>query len=202
MNISALILAAGKSERMGTPKLVLSWRGKPILSHVIDNALEGGVSEAVVVLGHEAELIEEKAIKVFPNKPVRVAYNPQYASGMLSSIQCGLKALRNTTEAVLLALGDQPTVPSSVYRTLIESFPTCRKGILIPRFCGKRGHPLIIHKKHFPFLLALDPTRESLHQLTSSFPEDICHLDLKNKEVLIDLDRPEDFERLTGKESV
>ncbi|MDI6869110.1 MAG: nucleotidyltransferase family protein [Coprothermobacterota bacterium] len=201
MKIVALILAAGKSERMGVPKMLLSWGKRTILEQVVSCALEGGVQEAVVVIGDKAELIEKKLKENLWPKPVRTVFNPDYSLGMLSSIQCGLKALNASCDATLLALGDQPTIPAIIYQNLVELFPRCGKGILIPRFQGKRGHPIIIQKKYFDFILALDPLHESMHQLTGSFPEDIFDLEVESPEILRDIDRPEDLKELAGKEN-
>ncbi len=200
MKIVALVLAAGKSERMGKPKMQLQWGERTILEHVISHIFEAGLEEVVVVTGNEAELIEKIVKKTPWPKPVRTVYNPNYNLGMLSSIQCGTRSLNASCDALLLALGDQPTIPPKVFKTLIDFFPQCGKGILIPKFHGKRGHPIIVHKKYFNFILNLDPLYDSLHQLTGNFPEDIFDLEVDSPEILRDIDCIEDFQDLAGKE--
>jgi|YelNatPaOPRAMG01_1025707.scaffolds.fasta_scaffold03830_15 molybdenum cofactor cytidylyltransferase len=202
MKIPALILAAGKSERMGNPKMLLRWGERTILEHVIIHALEGGVEEVVVVTGSQAELVEEIVRKTSWTKPVTTVYNPYYHLGMLSSVQCGIKYLMSQSDAVLVALGDQPTVPSEVFRTLINFFPECKKGILIPKFRGKRGHPIVIHQRYFGFLLELDPVKDSLHQLTDAFSSDIFDLEVESPEILRDIDSPQDLQALHQEEKI
>ncbi|MGB9553314.1 MAG: nucleotidyltransferase family protein [bacterium] len=199
MRIPALILAAGRSERMGTQKMLLQWGEKTILEHVVAHAMEGGIEEVVVVTGCQAELVENSLRKTSWNQSVHTVYNPDYHLGMLSSVQCGIRHMIHS-DAVLIALGDQPTVPSAVFKALISVFPECGKGILIPKFRGKRGHPIIIHKKHFSFILGLDPKKDSLHQLTNAFPDDIFELEVESPEILHDIDAPQDLKNLTLKE--
>lgn len=198
MRIPAVILAAGKSERMGVQKMLLQWGEKTILEHVITHAVEAGVEEVVVVTGNQAELVENSIRRTFWNQAVHTVYNPHYHLGMLSSVQCGIRHMMHS-DAVLIALGDQPTVPALVFKTLINVFPECGKGILIPKFRGKRGHPIILHKKHFSFVLGLDPQKDSLHQLTDAFPEDIFELEVESPEILHDIDAPQDLKSLAFK---
>lgn len=199
MIFSGLILAAGESERMGTPKMLLPWRGWTVLEQVIHCAFEGGVGEAVVVLGGEGEKIASILLKKPFKKTLKIVYNPHFKKGMLSSIQAGLRKIDESSQAILLALGDQPSIPQSIFRTLLETFPSCGKGILIPRFSGKGGHPIVISRKYFDFILSLDSGKESLHSLTKSYYWDVHHLEVSAPEILQDIDKPEDYEALVKK---
>lgn len=199
MIFSGLVLAAGESERMGTPKMLLPWKGRTVLEQVIQGAFDGGVQEVVVVLGSDKEKIQEKLQNNTWSKPLRMVFNPDFKKGMLSSIQAGIKEIDKKSDAVLLALGDQPSIPSRIYRELLDFFPSCGKGILVPRYKGKGGHPMVISRKYFDFIFSLDPQKDSLHSLTKSFFFDIFHLEVSAPEILQDIDRPEDFEALSKK---
>jgi molybdenum cofactor cytidylyltransferase len=199
MKFSSLILAAGKSERMGTLKLLLPWRGRTILAEVVSQVLESGVSQALVVLGYAAA--EQQAVLAdIRDDRLQVVLNPQYELGMLSSVQAGLRQLSPATEAVLLSLGDQPRLLATVYRRVMECYIDSGQGILIPSYLGKRGHPIVIHARFVPYLLNLNPITESLHSLTSAYREQIMDLPLDEPAVLQDVDRPEDYQHLLQEE--
>jgi molybdenum cofactor cytidylyltransferase len=199
MNFASLILAAGKSERMGTLKLLLPWRGRTILAEVVSQVLESGVSQALVVLGYAAAE-QQVALAEIRADRLEVVLNPQYELGMLSSVQAGLRRLLPSVEAVLLSLGDQPRLPATVYRRVMEGYIDSGQGILIPSYRGKRGHPIVIHARFVPYLLSLNPVTESLHSLTSAYREQIMDLPLDEPAVLQDVDRPEDYQHLLQEE--
>lgn len=199
MKFASLILAAGKSERMGTLKLLLPWRGRTILAEVVSQVLESGVDQALVVFGHAAAE-QQMALSDITDDRLQVVLNPQYELGMLSSVQAGLRRLSPMVEAVLLSLGDQPRLPATVYRRVMERYIDSGLGILIPSYRGKRGHPIVIHARFVPYLLNLDPVTESLHSLTSAYREQIMDLPLDEPAVLQDVDRPEDYQHLLQEE--
>jgi len=195
--ISAIVLAAGKSERMGTNKLLLPYQCSVIIDLVIQHILESGIREIIVVLGHEAEKVREEIISHFGRK-VLLAFNVNYQQGMLSSIQCGLKIVDPQCEAVFLCLGDQPKVSIETYRQILNSFSSSDKGIIIPTYKGKRGHPILIARRHFPFILTLDQLTASLHSLIKENPDDIAEIELADEGILFDLDHPADYDLLLG----
>src|SRR5438093_282427 len=135
MNV-AIILAAGESRRMGEPKQLLPFAGKAMLQCVIDAF---NVDETLAVLGYRADEIEKKI------HGARIVRNPNYARGMLSSVQAGLRALPAATKLVLLALADQPRLQSATVRKLINKFS---RGILVPSYNGRQGHPLLFEVRY------------------------------------------------------
>lgn len=139
MNVTAIILAAGASRRMGTQKLLLPFAGKTVIEHVIDRVVAGGVADIVVVVGADARVAEAAS-----QRNVRLVHNPDPDRGMLSSVRCGLRALPGTCDAVLVVLGDQPSLSAGLVARVLEVSRTSPGKILVPSFEGRRGHPLLL----------------------------------------------------------
>ncbi|MCX5971542.1 MAG: nucleotidyltransferase family protein [Coprothermobacterota bacterium] len=199
MKVAALILAAGKSLRMGQPKMLMLWKGKPLLAHVVENVLQGEFSEVIVVTGDASRQIQPLA-KAIGDTRLRCSFNKDYTLGMLSSVQCGILALSDSFEGVMIALGDQPAIPVETYRQLLAHFLSSDALILIPSFRQKRGHPIFLRSTLLPELLALDPARDSLHNVTSHHASRIQTISLDEPAIVQDLDTPGDYEQLTEKE--
>ncbi|MCX5976699.1 MAG: nucleotidyltransferase family protein [Coprothermobacterota bacterium] len=197
--VAALILAAGKSLRMGQPKMLMPWKGRSLLSHVVENVLKGEFSNVVVVTGDASEQTQS-AVKAIADPRLRCAFNKEYALGMLSSVQCGILALSDPLEGVMIALGDQPAIPAQTYQQLLAHFVSSDALILIPSFRQKRGHPIFLRSALFFELLALDPARDSLHNITSGHASMIQTISLEEPAIVQDLDTPGDYEQLTEKE--
>ena len=151
MKISAILLAAGESKRMGQPKQLMPFGEITILAQAVDNLLNSTVSETIVVLGHRAE----EVMNVITSKPVKIAINPDYQQGMSTSIIAGLDLVDSGTQAVMLVLGDQPLTNSQIINRLIDEFYNHDKGIVIPTYQGRRGHPTIFAIKYKEKLLEL-----------------------------------------------
>lgn len=188
--IAGIVLAAGLSLRMGRPKLLLDWGGKPVVRRAVERVKAGGVDEIVIVLGHEGQAIRE-ALK---GLPVRFVENPEPEAGQASSIACGGAALDSGVRAALIALGDQPALPSGVIPRLLETFKDTGKAIVAPVYRGTQGNPVLFSSAVFPELRALmgdrggrsvvekDPARVALVSFDLPMPAD--------------LDTFEDYERL------
>jgi molybdenum cofactor cytidylyltransferase len=188
--ICAMILAAGESRRMGAPKLLLPLGEKTIIETVVDETLRSKADQTLVVLGAEREKIERK----IANRPAMVVANPRYQEGMLSSIQAGFKALPRETEAIMICLGDQPFIPSSVMDKLIEAYQNTRRGIILPVYKKKRGHPTLIDIKYRQEVKKLSPDI-GLRALVYDHPQDVLEVEVDTPLILKDIDKPEDYMR-------
>jgi xanthine/CO dehydrogenase XdhC/CoxF family maturation factor/CTP:molybdopterin cytidylyltransferase MocA len=188
--ISAVILAAGESRRMGKPKLLLPWGDNTIIETIIKTVLQSEVKHIVVVLGSEKDKIRSQII----NYPVIIAENQEYQKGMLTSIQCGLRALPDGTDAVMVLLGDQPMINGPVIDKLADTFRHTGKGILIAVHKGKRGHPIIIKTKYKRDIEQLG-SENSMHDFTRKFASEILEVETGTTEVLKDIDTPEDYNK-------
>jgi molybdenum cofactor cytidylyltransferase len=195
MITGAVVLAAGKSERMGQNKLLLRLNGERLIDNILDALAAASVDEQVIVLGHKAEEVTE-AVKPRLSR-VKIAVNRDYEQGMTSSFQKGLKLL-SRVDAVFLVLGDEPIFDPKVLRLMIGRMEKGRGEALIvsPIHKGKKGHPLLFHNRLFEEILNLknsQTVRDVVH----------CHADkLVTVEAprwtIMDIDTPEDYSRISN----
>jgi molybdenum cofactor cytidylyltransferase len=188
-SVCAFILAAGASTRMKTQKMLLPFQGKTIIETVVDNALKV-TDNVVVVLGSHKEQIAAK----LEGRNISVAVNENYLQGMLSSVICGFSALPENTNAALIFLGDQPQVPHQAAALVIENWEKTGKGIVIPTYQGKRGHPVLIETRYSNEIENLDHEK-GLRQLMEIRKNDILEVDCQYPEILRDIDTPEEYEK-------
>lgn len=188
--ICALLLAAGESRRMGKPKLLLPFGQKTIVEHIVDNILQSKADKILVVLGSHREEIFSKIL----DRPVLPVVNHRYKQGMLSSIQTGFEALPKDTAAALVCLGDQPLIPHTVIDRLIASYERTQKGIVLPVYKKKRGHPILIDIKYKQEVLNLSPDT-GLKALVHNHPQDVQEVVVDTPHILKDIDKPEDYAR-------
>jgi molybdenum cofactor cytidylyltransferase len=185
----ALVLGAGESKRMGKPKLLLPFGDKTIIEHILDNISQSKAGKILLVLGSHRE---EILIKI-GGRPVETVINYRYREGMLSSIQTGFEALPQDSSAALVCLGDQPFIPFSVFDTLIETYERTKKGIVLPVYQKKRGHPILIDMKHRQEILDLSP-KIGLRALVHNHPQDVQEVAVETPQILKDIDYPEDYQ--------
>jgi len=188
--IQAIILAAGKSERMGRVKPLLPWGKRTLIEAIIDRVARSRAKEVLIVLGAARDDIEPVIAKYHVGR----VFNPDFARGMLSSIQRGLEAVPRDVQAVLFFLGDQPAPSAAIINRLIDAYELTGKGIVLPVCGGRRGHPVLIDLKYRNEIRALDPGI-GLKQLMRNHPEDIFEVRTRSPRVLHDIDTPEDYER-------
>ena len=146
--ISGVILAAGRSSRLGRPKQLLPLAGVPLLTHVLRSAAASQLDEVVLVLGHEASRIAA-AVGEWGQ---RVVVNPDYAAGQSTSLRAGLGAIDPTAEAALFLLGDQPEVAAPVIDAVIAAYRTSGGPIVVPHYGGQPGNPILFARRLFPAL--------------------------------------------------
>ena len=189
--ISAIILAAGQSKRMGQPKMLLPWGKLTVIEKVIITFLDAKVQEIVVVTGGARELVE----KILEGYPVRKIHNKDYATGeMLSSIQDGLRAMSNQTPAALIGLGDQPQVQEQTIRLICETYRESGFSLIVPSFQMRRGHPWLVARPLWGEILALK-SPESPRDFLNRHAADIHYVNVRTPSILADLDTPEDYQQ-------
>lgn len=145
MSITGIVLAAGRSARLGRPKQLLPLGGRPLLAHTLDHAAASGLDEVILVLGHEAATIAGEV----GDHGQRTVVNPAYADGQSTSLRAGLAALSPQTEAALFLLGDQPTVTPEVIDALLAAYQENSAPIVAPLYGGRRGNPLLFDRLLF-----------------------------------------------------
>jgi molybdenum cofactor cytidylyltransferase len=194
--IGAVVLAAGMSTRMGQPKQLLPWGTLPMVRHVVNALLAGGVSaEAlVVVTGHEREAVEAAVL----GSRAQVAFNAEFADGsMLRSQQVGLRALDSLSlpvAAAFTALGDQPQIDAGITRRVIEAWRQGGAMIAAPSFGRRRGHPILFARAAWADVLAAPPVG-SPREILEKFSGKTTYVEVVDDAVLRDIDTPEDYRR-------
>lgn len=190
--VSCLVLAAGKSTRMGTQKLLLPYQNTSIIKSIVYKATHSNAHQTVVVLGSHQEEIRKELKGCF----VDFIENKFYEAGMLSSIQQGTTAVDRKNDGILLLLGDQPMVSTALINRLITVFQKTEKGLLILTFNKKRGHPVLISTKYLNQIHELNP-EIGLRALFQTNSDDVLEIEVSSAEILKDIDTPEDYELAT-----
>ena len=190
--ISAILLAAGESKRMGQPKQMLAWQGKTLLRHVLENLIHSTVDEIILVLGHEAEAIR-KSLTEFQ---IKIVINPDYRQGMATSLRQGLLAMDPGSEAFLVVLADQPGIGPEIINQIIHEFQRSdpRRGIARPIYRGLRGHPVLIGVRYLQEALQLRGD-VGARQILLNHPEDILEIEADQEGILNDIDTHEEYQK-------
>ncbi|HVS53250.1 MAG TPA: nucleotidyltransferase family protein [Opitutaceae bacterium] len=191
-HFGAVILAAGASTRMGTPKQLLPLAGRPLLVHAVEAALASPAWPVVVVLGADAEKIRPTLARL----PVLVIENAAWAEGMAASVRAGMCALHQFSralDAALLALCDQPAFSADVIAQLLAAQRTSGRSIAAARYAGRNGAPALFGREHFPALAQL--TGEAgARALLNDDPARVAAVELP--QFAVDVDTPADYAAL------
>jgi len=189
--ISALLLAAGKSERMGAFKQLLPFNDKTFVETCADNLLASKVAEVIVVTGYNHAAVRA----ALGNRAVRVVINPDFETGMASSIVRGIESVAPDTTGMLIALADQPLIGPDVLNQVISEYEDKAPLIIIPTHQGKRGHPIILQPALKQEILSMD-LQAGLKQVIDKYSSSISYIEVKTNVVLVDFDRPGDLDLL------
>ena len=190
--IAAVVLAAGQSRRMGPQnKLLASVDGKPMIAHVVEQALASQAAPVVVVTGHERERVEA----ALADLDIRRVHNPDFARGLSTSLRRGLSALPAEADGVAVCLGDMPRVEAAVIDRLIAAFnPLEGRAVCVPTWGGKRGNPVLFARRFLPELQEIAGDVGARH-LIGAYPESVCEVAMDEvgagAGVLLDVDTPE-----------
>jgi molybdenum cofactor cytidylyltransferase len=189
----AVILAAGASTRMGTPKQLIEIEGKPLLVRAVEAALASPAWPVIVVLGAHAEKIRP----VLARLPVIIAENPAWAEGMAASLRAGVSTLRQFSRALdgaLVALCDQPAFSTAIIEQLLSAQRASGRSIVAAHYNHRRAAPALFLKEHFPTLAALTG-EEGARALLNGDPDRVTAVDLPA--LALDLDTPADVAAFT-----
>ncbi len=190
MNVAAIVLAAGKSERMGRNKLLLRLNDQTIIDHVLSAIDAAHLCEVIVVLGHKPE--ELHALLTSRANAARTTINVEYNRGMTTSFQTGLREL-GRVDAAFLILGDQPLLEASLLDRMIQHLEAHPDSLIVsPIYKGKKGHPVLFRSALFNDILRLDESatiRDVIHRYTPK----LLTVDAPAW-TTIDMDTPEDYQ--------
>jgi molybdenum cofactor cytidylyltransferase len=192
--ISVILLAAGKSERMGRNKLLMPFEGGTVIGRTLDNLQASRAGEIVVVLGARAQEMGA----AIGNRPVSLVLNPNYTRGMSTSLITGLQMVSKQAKYALVALGDQPFVTPQTYDKLIDAALNTEKGILVPVYQKQRGNPILIHAGYFPEIMHFSGDVGG-RELLTQYPDDLLEVKVADEGVIINVNTPDEYEKRIGK---
>ena len=195
--ISAILLGAGESKRMGVDKLSLPGRRKTVLEHCFETLLQSEVQEIVVVLGNRNQRVKNR----FQVGKTKVVVNPYSKRGMSTSIRKGLQAIHPGSAGILIALGDQPFLKTRTINALVRAFDRRENGIIIPSFRGRMGHPVIFHKRYRKELMNLRGDVGG-RTVVDRHPEEVKVVPVKSEGVVKDVDTWQDYVKEFRKKKV
>ncbi|HSL80319.1 MAG TPA: molybdopterin-binding/glycosyltransferase family 2 protein [Pseudolabrys sp.] len=186
--VAALVLAAGRSMRMGAVnKMLAEIGGKPLVRIAAEQAVASHAQPVIVVTGHEREKVEA-ALKELP---VRFVYNADYAEGLGTSLKAGIAAVPEETDAVVVCLGDMPQVDAALINRLIAAFDPERGAlVVVPSIDGRRGNPVVWSRRFFHDLMAIQGDVGARH-LIGNYVEAVVEVPLAGEAALTDVDTPE-----------
>lgn len=189
--VGVVVLAAGRSTRMGEMKVLLPWGDTTVVGHICRTLAEIGL-DTTVVLGYQAQAVAD----ALAGLQVNLVRNPDFESGeMISSLRVGLSELdKRGAEAALVVLGDQPGILPNVIQDILQAYRQGLAGIVLPSYERQRGHPVLIDRRHWAALEALPPG-SAPRDVVRANEDDIFHVEVDTPYVLRDLDTPEDYRR-------
>lgn len=186
--ISAVILSAGESSRMGRPKALLPIDGETFIEKIVGALRKTSVKRIIVILGHNADEMKRR----IEHLPVEILINPDYKLGQLSSLQVALRRLEKEPDCdgVLVHLVDHPYLDAKLAETMMERFAAGEKLIVVPHYNGKRGHPVIFSRRLFGELLAA-PMDQGAKAVVNAHSADTLEVGTENEGITLDIDTPE-----------
>jgi molybdenum cofactor cytidylyltransferase len=187
-SIAAVILAAGRSTRMGGPnKLLAEIGGRPLVRIAVEEALASRARPVVVVTGHQREKVEA----ALQGLDIKRVHNPNFAEGLSTSVKTGLAAVPEQADGAIVCLGDMPQVRAPLIDKLVAAFDPERGAlVVIPTIDGKRGNPVVWSRRFFPELMALEGD-VGARNMIARYPEAVAEVPLTDTAALIDVDTPE-----------
>jgi len=190
-NVAAVILAAGRSTRMGGPnKLLAELGGKPLVRIVTEQALESRASDVIVVTGHQAEEVRE----ALQGLKVKFVHNPDFAEGLAGSVKTGTAAVPENADGAVICLGDMPLISAHLIDRLIEAFVPDRGSLIaVPVSDGRRGNPVLWSRRFFNELMTLDGDIGARH-LIAKHGEAVAEVPVEGHGAFLDIDTPQALE--------
>jgi molybdenum cofactor cytidylyltransferase len=191
--LAAVILSGGASRRMGSPKALLPYQGRPFLEHLLDVAKHPGIGVRRVVLGPDAETIFAQVALT----PEEIVINKEWERGQLSSIQAAIRSLPDGTSGILLCPVDHPLISDSLVNDLIDAFEKTRAPVVVPLFEGHRGHPVIFASRLYGELLNA-PEDKGARAVVWAHANEICEVATEEEGCVLNLNDPEAFSKISS----
>jgi len=193
--VVALILAAGAASRMGRPKQLLDWGGRPLVRVVVEHAMAARLDRILIVVG----AAHAEVAAALAGLPLEIVANPAYAEGQSSSLRAGIAALGPEVAAALVLLGDQPFVTPAIIERLVAEWRTSGAAVVAPSYAGQRGNPVLFARAVFPELLVIGGDQGARGVLAAD-PARVRLVPFDDPRPLADIDTPEDYADLRSQE--
>lgn len=190
--IAGILLAAGRSMRMGQPKLLLPWQGVPLVRFVAQRALLSSIDELIVVTGHRAA----HTSAALADLRVRIVHNDDFLDGQSTSLRAGVAALDDAVEAAIVLLADQPLLQPATIDALIAHYRQHQPPVIVPRYGGQRGNPVLFDRSLFAALQTISGD-QGARSVIQNQRDGVQWLDTADQGVLLDIDTPEMYQRLS-----
>lgn len=191
--VSAVVLAAGTSTRMGRAKQLLPLGGATVLAQTIENVRAAALHEIVLVLGASAEAIRRQ-LPPSVIASLKIVMNPGYGQGMASSLRVGLSHVDAGSDAALIVLGDQPFIQPQTVHQIMDGYHRTRAPIIIPSYQGNRGNPVLLDRSVFSEVMALEGDI-GCRAIFINHLNAIIKVEVEDPGVLLDIDSEDDYER-------
>jgi molybdenum cofactor cytidylyltransferase len=194
LRVAAVVLAAGRSTRMGAQnKLLADLGGKPMVRRVVEAALASKARPVLVVTGHMAAEVGA----VLAGLDVGLVANPDYATGLASSLKAGIRAVQEACDGALILLGDMPRVTAEQVDRLVDAFAAAPDSIVVPVHDGRQGNPVLWPRRYFSALLQLDGDAGA-KRLIAERRAAVREVDLGSDGIFVDVDTPDALARIRG----
>jgi len=191
--LAAVILSGGASSRMGSPKALLPYQGRPFLEHLLDVAKHPSIGARRVVLGPDAETISSQVALT----PEEIVINKDWERGQLSSVQAAIRSLPDGTSGILLCPVDHPLISKSLVNELIDAFEKTQAPVVVPLFEGHRGHPVIFSSRLYKELLHA-PEDKGARAVVWAHANEICEVATEEEGCVLNLNDPEAFSKISS----
>ena len=190
--IVAVILSAGESRRMGRPKALLPIDGQTFIERIVAALKQTKVGKIIVILGHNARELQSK----ISHLPVEILINTDYKLGQLSSLQLAVRNLQPDLDCdgMLVHLVDHPYLAPALVEEMIRRFYETRKRIIVPKFHGKRGHPVIFSNALFDEILSA-PMEEGAKAVVNAHRAETLEIETEEEGIAVDIDTPELYQQ-------
>jgi molybdenum cofactor cytidylyltransferase len=190
--VAVIVLAAGRSTRMGGPnKMLADANGQPLVVHAVKAALASQAIEVVAVLGHMADQVKAAIVQAVPTSRLRFVINADFAEGLSTSVRTGIAALGKDIDAAIVQLGDMPGVNSALLDRLMAAFsPVEGRSICVPTVGGKRGNPVLWDRRFFPEIAKVEGDTGAKH-LIGEHADLVCEVEMTGEAAITDIDTPE-----------
>jgi len=189
--VTTILLAAGQAKRMGQLKQLLPLQSSTIMGVTLANIMASNTDEIIVVTGAMARNTGAIARKL----GIKTVYNPRYCQGMSTSMAKGLEKVNPDSELIMIALADQPLIKPATYNMLMNHANKSEKGITIPFYRGKKGNPIVFHRRYLKELAGSTGDIGG-RQLLKRNPEDILKLEVDDRGVIANINTAADYENL------